>query len=357
MDPLPALNALGSDPLPDLSAPKRAPAQLTRRQKAAVIVQLLLSGGVKLPLQEMPEPDQVRLTAELAGMRSVDHETLSAVVQEFIDELDSIGLSFPKGMAGALSVLEGHISSATAARLRREAGVVEKGDPWERISGLENERLVPILMEEAVEVGAVMLSKLSVPKAAELLGLIPGERARRISYAISQTAEVGPDTVQRIGLSISGQLAAQPIKAFEAEPVERVGAILNSSVAATREDVLQGLDETDATFAERVRKAIFTFTNIPSRVAPRDIPKAIRAIDQADLVTALASAKGEDEKSRDFILENMSKRIAEGLRDEIAEITSVKEKDAEAARSAIIAAIRKLEQAGEILLIADDAEE
>ncbi|MBM7069582.1 FliG C-terminal domain-containing protein [Actibacterium sp. 188UL27-1] len=340
-----------------MSAPKRAPATLTRRQKAAVIVQLLLSGGVNLPLKDMSELDQVRLTAELAGMRSVDTSTLTAVVQEFIHELESIGLSFPKGIEGALSVLEGHISTATSARLRREAGVVAKGDPWERIAGLENERLVPVLQEEAVEVGAVMLSKLSVQKAAELLGLLPGERARRISYAISQTAEIGPETVRRIGLSISDQLEAVPVKAFEAEPVERVGAILNSSVASTREDVLEGLDQTDAAFAERVRKAIFTFTNIPARVAPRDIPKAIRGIEATDLLTALASAKGEDEKSRDFILENMSKRMADNLREEMAEITSVKEKDAEAAQSAVVASIRALEQAGEILLIADEADE
>ncbi|MEL6521679.1 MAG: FliG C-terminal domain-containing protein [Pseudomonadota bacterium] len=354
MDSLPALNGPMGEGLPDFSAPARPPATLTRRQKAAVIVQLVLSDGANIPLKELSEEEQISLTAELASMRSVDTSTLEAVVQEFIDELEGIGLSFPKGIEGALSLLEGHISSATATRLRREAGVHLQGDPWERIAGLENERLVPILQDEAVEVGAVMLSKLSVSKAAELLGMMPGERARKISYAISQTAAIGPDIVQRIGMSIATQLEAEPVKAFEAEPVERVGAILNSSVASTRDDVLEGLDETDAAFAEQVRKAIFTFTNIPARVAPRDIPKAIRSIDPQELLIALASAKGEDEKSRDFILENMSKRMADGLRDEMAEQTNIKEKDAEAARSAVVARIRELEQAGEILLIADD---
>ena len=40
--------------------------------------------------------------------------------------------------------------------------------------------------------------------------------------------------------------AEQPARAFDAGPVERVGAILNISPALTREDVLKGLDEADA---------------------------------------------------------------------------------------------------------------
>jgi flagellar motor switch protein FliG len=348
--------------LPDLNMPGvpsrrgRRPA-LNQQQKAAIIVRLLLSEGGNLPLASMPEDLQASLTTELGRMRSVDRDTLAAVIEEFTEELDSIGLSFPGGIEGALGVLDGHISPSTSARMRREAGVAAKGDPWERISGLDIERLVPLLLEESVEVGAVMLSKLSVSTAAKLLERVPGDRARQISYAIQQTAEIGPETVRRIGLSLSAQLEAVPIRAFESEPVQRVGAILNSSLAATRDIVLAGLEATDKVFADQVKRAIFTFSNIPSRLAVRDVSKAIRGVDQEMLVTALSAAAVPYEKAFNYVLENISQRMADTLRDEIADLGPVKEKDGEEAMSGVIAHIRTLEAQGEILLISEDESE
>lgn len=344
----------------DVAAPlPRALARMTlsSRQKAAVIVRLLLAEGIDLPIAQLSDDVQESLTAELGRLRFIDRDTLRAVVEEFTGELDSIGLSFPGGIEGALGILEDHLSPATAARMRRKAGVMAKGDPWKRISGLDPELLVQVLNDEAPEVGAVMLSKLEVSKAAALLEKVPGERARRISYAISQTAVIGPEVVQRIGLSLAQQLDAQPVKAFDAEPVDRVGAILNSSPAATRDDVIAGLEETDAAFAEEVKKAIFTFANIPARLSARDVPKAIRGIDQAVLVTALAYANGRYQAAREFVLENMSKRMAEGLREEIAETGKVKSKDGEEAMSEVIKTIRRLEANGEILLVTGDEDD
>ena len=333
------------------------PARLTRRQKAAIIVRLLVNGGAQLPLTDWPDPMQAALTRAMGELRMIDRDTLSEVISEFSEELDRVGLSFPGGMAGALGLLEGHISPATSARLRREAGVAAKGDPWERIAGLDAARLLPALEEESVEVGAVLLAKLPTGKSAELLGKLPGDKARRLTHAMSRTGKVSPEVVSRIGLTLASQFDAQPVTAFEGGPVDRVAAVLNFSPSATRDEVLKGLEEDDAEFAAEVKKAIFTFANIPDRLAARDIPKITRGIEQPVLVTALAAATGEAERARDFILENISKRMAEGLREEIAEKGKVKEKEGEEAMSAVVAEIRRLEAEGEILLLSPEDEE
>lgn len=325
---------------------------LTNRQKAAVIVRLLLAEGAPLPLAALPDHLQTALTEQIGAMRSVDRDTLSAVIGEFLAELEGIGLSFPGGLDGALHMLDGHISASAATRLRRLAGSALAGDPWERLIPLPVDTLLPVIEEESVEVGAVVLSKLPVPKAAELLGRLPGERARRVAYAMSLTSNVDPDTVRRIGLSLAGQLDQRPARAFETGPVERVGAILNVSPAATRDEVLQGLDEADKGFAEEVRRAIFTFAHIPARIEARDVPKILRGIDQARLVTALAAATTEVlAPAAEFILTNISQRMATGLREEIAARGKVKEKDGEEAMNEVIGAIRALEASGEIALV------
>jgi flagellar motor switch protein FliG len=331
---------------------------LSRRQKAAIIVRLMLAEGSPLPLSSLPEAMQTELAQQIGEMRLVDRGTVAAVVAEFLEELEQVGLSFPGGLEGALSLMDGHISGAAAARLRRMVGLRPDADPWDRITALPPDLLRPVLEVESTEIAAIMLSKLPVTKAAALLGKLPGDKARRVAYAMSRTANVDPGTVRRIGMSLLTQLDNQPAKAFDAGPVERVGAILNVSPAVTREEVLQGLDETDQGFAEQVRKAIFTFVHLPQRLAPRDVPRLTRAVDQPTLVTALAGARSPDQQAAaEFILANLSQRMAQTLREEIAERGKVRDRDAEAAMTSVIEAVRGMEREGELTLIRSEEEE
>jgi flagellar motor switch protein FliG len=76
----------------------------------------------------------------------------------------------------------------------------QTGDPWKSIQEMNIETLRPVMENESTEVAAVVLSKLKAVKAVELLGAIPGPRAREITYAVSQTSGVSPSAVDRIGL-------------------------------------------------------------------------------------------------------------------------------------------------------------
>ncbi|THH38270.1 flagellar motor switch protein FliG [Aliishimia ponticola] len=334
--------------------------QLSRRAKAAIVVRYLLNNGAEVALEDLPDNLQAILTQQMGAMRLVDKVTVDQVIEEFTAELEAVGLHFPGDIAGALDALDGKISAHTAARLRKEAGVRQAGNPWERIKGLAPERLVPVFEEESPEIAAVILSKLDVGSAAKLLGMLPGPLARQITYAVNQTSSVTPEAVDRIGLSLASQLDAEPILAFDEGPVERVGAILNSSTSATREDVLQGLDETDKMFATEVRKAIFTFANIPTRISPRDLPTVLRGVDQSRLIVALAAAKNAGmEDVTEFIFTNISARLADQMREEMDELDDVKPADGEEAMSEIVGVIRDMEAKGELLLLQvedDDAE-
>ena len=185
------------------------PLNLSRSAKAAIVVRLLVNEGADIPLEELPEELQAKLTHQMGSMRTVDRGTLSSVVEEFTQQVESIGLSFKGGIAGALEALDGKISKQTADRLRKEAGVRKYGDPWARLRELGVEKLLPVLETESTEVAAVLLSKLDVKRAAELLGRLPGPEARRITYAVSQTSAVTPEAVDRIGLSLAAQLDAE----------------------------------------------------------------------------------------------------------------------------------------------------
>ncbi len=350
-----AAEAAERSPVP--TPPPRPLSPLNGRAKAAIVVRLLLKEGADLPLEDLPEDLQAILTQQIGRMGLVDRDTLAAVVHEFAEALDGVALTFPGTLAGAVSELEGWISAQTAARLRKEAGIRAAGDPWARLRAVPVDDLADIVQSESVEVAAVLLSKLDTARAAELLGRLPGPLARRIAFAVSRTGNVTPQTVERIGIALAGQLENRPQRAFEDEPGKRIGEILNLSTSSTRNELLDALEQTDADFASSVRKAIFTFAHIPARLDPRDVPKVVRAVDPDDLVKAIAFAgEGENREAAEFLLSNISSRMADNLREEAAEKGTVQAREGEAALAAVAAAIRDLRQSGEIALRSNEAD-
>lgn len=330
-----------------------APRVLTNVEKAAVIVRLMLAEGADLPLATLPEAQQTRLAEQMAQMGIVDRDTLAAVVDDFLDALESTGLTFSGGLAAALKVVEGHISESVASRLRRRAGAAVRGDPWERVAALPAAEVEKLLADEAAETAAVALSRLPVPRAAEVLALMPGARARRVALAMARTGATAPDTLRRIGIALVEALDAQPVRAFVTGPVARMGAILNVTPGQTRDEVLEGLEAEDRAFAEEVRKTIFTFAHIPDRVEARDLPRVLRAVGPMQMTTAFAAALGDGALApvAERILAALSPRMVQQIRDEVAERGKVGAKDADAAFVALVTAIREMEAAGEIVLL------
>lgn len=327
------------------------PAPLSRRRKAAIIVRLLLSEGAPLSLDGLPDSTQAALASEIAGLRYIDADTLRAVIGEFLQSMEQVGLAFPGGLDGALSLLDGHISPTARDRLLASRPDAGPPDPWARLARMDPADLLPFAQSESIEVAAVLLSKLATDKAAELLSMVPGDRARRIALAVAHTGRVSPQTVLQIGQTLLDQIDTRPPVAFAETPEARIGAILNSAPAATRDEVLSGLETSDADFAERVRTKIFTFADIPGRIVPRDVPTITRAVAQEVLVTAIAGAKDPREtQSCAFLLDNMSQRLAGALRDEVAERGDIPPKEAEAAMAQVVGAIRTLESDGDITL-------
>jgi len=145
------------------------PLPLSRRRKAALIVQLLISDGSKLALSSMPDHVQEDLARELAAIRLVDRETVNAVATEFADLLDAVGLSAPGNVDAALEALAGQISPHLADKLRDQIDNRHGRDPWLRLQNLTTDDVVRILSQESIQIGAVLLSKLPVARAAETL--------------------------------------------------------------------------------------------------------------------------------------------------------------------------------------------
>ena len=333
----------------DLEPPAPDPRPATRlspRQKAAVIVSLALSADVDLPLGEMPRPLQEALARQLASLGPIDEASVASVVAEFDRALEG-RVSLPSGSRAALRMLDGRLHPDVLAPLREGyAGP----DPWKRVCSAPTSDLLPLIEREADEVAAMILSRLPTDRAAEILSGLPGPHARRIAFGVSRIAAIDPGLMRRIGMALAREIDQRPPEAIEGGPERRVGAILNAAPSRLRDDVLEGLREDDAAFADAVRRTIFTFADIEARLQPSDVGPVMRALDDATQAAALAAglAAGLD-GSVELILSSMPKRMAEKVRETMGGWSGTPE-EGEAAMSAVCDAIRRMEDAGSLTL-------
>ncbi|MFV0243658.1 MAG: FliG C-terminal domain-containing protein [Qingshengfaniella sp.] len=330
------------------------PTPLGRRQKAAIIVRMMLADGVQLKLDDLPENLQLDLTREMGRIRLVDRKTLKAVAAEFLREMDTLGMAFQGGLPGALDLLNGALSPASLQRLRERTGVLVTGDPWKRIAEIPVETLAESLAAEGAETAAVILANLPVKLAAATLSALPGEKARRITFAVSRARDIDPDTVRTIGQAFAVQHAVVQVPLFPDTAAARIGAILNSSTTAARDEMLTALEERDADLAAEVRREIFTFKHIPERVSRTDAPAIVRGMEQPLLVQALSAGMEAHSDVVEFLLSAISQRLAAQLREEIEESDPVRGADGEAAMAALVERIRDLEAEGAITLTVPD---
>ncbi len=333
---------------------------LSSSQKAAIVIHLLNAGGVDPGLSDLPAPLQARVTREIAGLGLVDRPTLAAVIAEFAAALDAVGHSFPAGLDDVLRQLAPHLSSDVIEQLSAEADLREpalRGPAlWAQVARLDDEAIAAALAPEGPVIVAAALSRLGPARAARLLDDLPAERADAVALAYPGTAELGSAAMDRIGAALLRQAQADPPRAFAEEPSARVGEMLNSAGIGLRSRLLTAIESSSPEFAAEVRRCIFGFEDIPERLSRTDVPKLMRAMDRAVAVTALAAATGPMEPAAEFLLGAMPKRLAEQYRDDIAKEAAPSPEAADSALSAMIAAIRELEEEGEITLLPPGSE-
>ncbi len=323
-------------------------------QKAAIIVRVLLAEGIDIKIEALPSELQAELTKALGTMRLIDRSTMRAVIEEFVDMLEQVGVSFPEGIEGAIALLGGRLDDRAARQLRAMMNGGGDHDPWAVLEAAEEADLLDILSVESEAIGAVLLSKLSTDKAAGLLMKLPQERAQALAIAVSQTEAIAPPAVARIGATLARQVSEKPERAFTKPPAKRFGEILNSSSADLRDSLLQGLDAADQTFASGVRKALFTFADIAKRVPALAVPDIVRDISDEDFKTIIAGRDPSDAETIEFLLGNMSKRLAETLREDAEALPQPKPADREAAARRVTSIIRTMADAGRITLLPEE---
>jgi flagellar motor switch protein FliG len=332
--------------------------QLTRQQKAAIIIGALGPEAAGPLLERLDEASLRGFAEGMAQLRRIEPETVSRTIREFLEELTRPTPRLAGGLKTARGMLEQHVDEGTLMRILDDVDVPSVHNVWRKLSRVDEDALAEFLKREHPQTAAVVLSKLSSELAARVLSRFEPDRARDVVLGITKTQSLDPRVIETIGASVSRDfLAGQNADGFRRNPAERVGAIMNFTAAEIRNHVLEHIAETQPDFAEEIKRKMFTFEDIPARVESRDVASLVREADRDALLRALAGARESAPEAAEFVLSNISSRMAEQLREELGEIGKVRRKESEAAQAEIIMTVRALVERGDMRLVVgeDDA--
>ena len=230
------------------------------------------------------------------------------------------------------------ISKLTASLQVRPFEFVRKTDP---------SQLLNFIQDEHPQTIAMILSYLPASQAAMVLGALPPEKQADVAKRIAMMDRTSPDVIKEVERVLERRLSSLVNQDYTiVGGVDAIVNILNTVDRSTEKHIMESLEIEEPELADEIRKKMFVFEDILS-LDDRAIQRVLRDVDNADLALAL---KGATEEVQNVILNNLSKRLAVMIKEDMEYMGPVRMKDVEEAQQKIVNIIRKLEDSAEIVI-------
>jgi flagellar motor switch protein FliG len=251
-------------------------------------------------------------------------------------------------------VIERALGPERAAEVVERLSARAETRPFEFLAHVAPERTAALLRSESPQTIALILASLHTTLAAQVLARLPEHQQPDIALRIARMRATNAQVVQRVEEVMSHKLTSVAEREYSAAGgTKTLAEILNHSSRTTERHVLEKLADEDHELAEEVRGMLFVFEDIV-KLEDRAVQQVMREADQKDLVLAL---RGAPENVKEVVLSNMSERGAEMIKEDMEIQPPQRKRDIDAAQSRIVAVVRKLEDAGAIVIASDSEDD
>lgn len=321
--------------------------EITGIQKAAILLITLgpeRSAGLFKHLKEEEIED---LTLEIANTRSVTPQVKDEVINEFYEVCLAQQYIAEGGIGYAKELLDKALGSEKALEVIGKLTASLQVKPFEFVRKTEASQLLNFIQDEHPQTIALILSYLSPGQSAQIVSALPPERQADVARRIAMMDRTSPDVIKEVEKVLESKLASLVNQDYTViGGVDAVVEILNTVDRGTEKHIMETLEIEEPELAEEIRKKMFVFEDI-LLLDDRAIQRVLRDVDNNDLEIAL---KGANEQVQGAIFNNLSKRLATMIKEDMDFMGPVRMKDVEEAQQKIVNIIRKLEDAGEIVI-------
>lgn len=324
-----------------------ADSSLTGLQKAAILLIALGPEKSSTIFKHLKEEEIEDLTLEIANTRSITPQVKEEVINEFYEICLAQQYIAEGGIGYAKELLEKALGADKAVDVIGKLTASLQVKPFEFVRKTDALQLLNFIQDEHPQTIALILSYLSSQQASAIISALPPENQADVARRIAVMDRTSPDVIKEVERVLESKLANLVNQDYTViGGVDRVVDILNSTDRSTEKHIMEILEIEDPELADEIRKKMFVFEDI-LLLDDRSIQRVLRDVDNNELALAL---KGANEEVQNAIFNNLSKRLAEMIKEDMEFMGPVRMKDVEEAQQKIVNIIRKLEDSGELVI-------
>lgn len=298
-------------------------------------------------LNHMNDEEIERITLDLSSLGPVDADVRKTVVEEFFQM--AVGKRFltQGGIDFARDLLEKTFGSERAFEILNRLQTSLQEVPFQFLKKADPAQISSFIQDEHPQTISLILAHMPPQTAAIIVSALPQQVQSDVVMRIATMDRTPPEIVREVERVLERKMAAVFSQGFTfAGGVKDVAEILNRVERSTEKSIMTELEERDPELADEIARLMFTFEDI-IHVEDSGIQKTLREIETKDLALALKTANDEVQEK---VFKNMSSRARDMIKEEIEFMGPVRLRSVEEAQQKIVAVVRRLEEAGEIMV-------
>lgn len=316
-------------------------------RKAAILLLSIDQEAASMILKQMEPKAVEEITRDLAALGEVPKGVRDKVIEEFYELALSQAWITEGGLENAKSLLGKSLDPKEADRILQAIRQQVRKTPFAFLQKAETQNLLTFIQDEHPQTIALIVSHLQFNKASEILNGLPAPKQIEVVKRVANMEQTNPEVISEVERGLEARLSSMLTQSFEKiGGVETVAEILNLVDRTTEKSIMEGLEAEDPDLVEQIRRLMFVFEDI-KLVDDKGIQSMLKEIDNDELALALKTAS---EELKNKIFKNMSERAAQLIKEDMEFMGPVRLSDVEAAQQRIVDAVRRLEEAGEIII-------
>lgn len=297
--------------------------------------------------EHLSEEEIEEITLEIANVRKVSPEEKDKILEEFYEICLAQEFMSEGGIGYAKDVLEKAMGSQKATEIINKLTASLQVRPFDFVKKADAGQLLNFIQNEHPQTLALVLSYLNPQQAGIILSSLPQAKQADVAMRIATMESTSPQVIKEVEFILEKKLSSMVTKDFASTGgIQAIVDILNSVDRATEKFIMETLEVEEAELAEEIRQKMFVFEDILNLDSVY-VQRFIREVENNDLTVAL---KGCKEELQEYIFSNMSKRMAEMLKEDMQFMGPIRLKNVEEAQQKIVGIIRRLQDAGEIVI-------
>ena len=316
-------------------------------QKAAILLITLGPEKSAEVFKHLKEEEIEQLTLEIANTRSVSPQVKEQILSEFYEVCLAQQYIAEGGIGYAKELLEKALGEEKARDVIGKLTASLQVRPFEFIRKTDASQLLNFIQEEHPQTIALILSYLPSSQASAVIGGLSPDKQADVARRIAQMDRTSPDVIKEVETVLERKLSSLVNQDYTiVGGVDSIVEILNTVDRSTEKHIMETLEIEEPELADEIHRKMFVFEDILS-LDDKSIQRVLRDVDNNELAVAL---KGSNEEVQSVVLNNLSKRLATMIKEDMDFMGPVRLKDVEEAQQKIVNIIRKLEDSAEIII-------